>query len=122
MNETELRELDKWICIHVFGWQERPAYRGSERLEGQSFWVCDGKAVSAVGANHTCCWTPFTTNDADALKVLEKCSERVCVRIRKQFSGLYCVWAEGDETDSSPQPTLPLAICLFSKLLYSEKG
>ena len=115
MSETELRELDAWIAEHVFGFKKT-------RRDFDS-------AITGYGfdANNKFAVLPSpTTSPDDAMKVLEKCcDERFATSIQKnkvswKVSRIYWGPFRMHESEVTFAETLPLAICLFSKKLFSK--
>ena len=121
MKPNELRELDAWMAEHVMGW----------RMVNHLRDFCSGSFICNRGADclvwdwsHRGCnaWTP-TTDPAAAFAVLEKCAARL-----GDFEHISINCCEGEfaikmahaNWDWINAPTLPLAICLFAKQLYSQ--
>ena len=128
--EKELRELEAWIAEHVMGYEERQCYNGSQRIEGQTFWVCKGRQVVAPSFNGKHRFPPFATDPAAAMQVLEKCAEMLrkdcnSVEILRNTTGwaVCSLYRDGfghEEHDTVEAETLPLAICLFARKLFGE--
>lgn len=101
MNEKEMRELDAWIAEHVMGLS----------MEEQ-FGNPDNPIRGTI--------TPpnYTTNPAAAMLVLEKCLTMADeLEIRLCYDCEYKVF---DWSKAAKAETLPLAICLFAKKLFSS--
>jgi hypothetical protein len=121
MSENELRELNAWIAEHVMGWHKVMS-RGDNPFE---YW--DG----SDGAYRIQTWRP-TTDPAAAFAVLEKCQERLdCEDVVIGFcTGTWCIRSIYRENPGAKgrinifalppsETSLPLAICLFAKQLFS---
>jgi len=109
----ELRELDAWIAEHVMGLVRHPCWYTHEHWEG--VWrVPDG----TKGFNK---FRP-TTDPAAAMAVLEKCAEvESPVSVATCFeAGTWSVFVGGHWDEKRSAETLPLAICLFAKALFSK--
>lgn len=138
LTEKELRELDAWIaehskeypdyhielnvfCLRLLGWKLiRPRSKFGPVLEG----------VLHGGEIYFSC--PFVTRENDsAMQVLQKCAEKLfdsCegtnICISKSVDG----WIVDEITTgqdygtliASTAETLPLAICLFAKQIFSK--
>lgn len=94
MTRNEMKELDKWVGKNVMG------------LDYSRF--------------------NSTTDSAAAMAVFKLCSQKVPVVTRKQEGGQWCVWV-AQVCDEAFDPdlcgtadTLEVAICLFSKQLFSQ--
>jgi len=119
MTDIELRELDAWIGVNVFGKKAIHAHsaKPTEGTEDDYFvieWI-----------NASCSLPHYTTDPAAAMQVLEKCFGRMggtLIGIARLGSN-YCVCVPAyaqDFGDVTSAPTLPLAICLFAKQLFSK--
>lgn len=129
--EKELRELDAWIAEHVMGYRWF-AYEGGKSnrfcdLQIPSDWQARHGGIqcesSLEGYERDIGGVPkYTTNPADAMAVLEKCCAETmqedCVYIGKTESE----WIVGHTTRNFEEvaDTLPMAICLFAKQLFSK--
>lgn len=133
-DEQKLRELDKWICINVFGWEERQAYHGSGKLEGQTQWIAGGKWVTPVAFHLHHKFKNYTTDPAAAMEVLEKCQSRMdCEDIALgECCGSWSAYSIFRENKGvigrihvfvlPPEKlTLPLAIALFARQLFTKE-
>lgn len=142
MTESQLRELDAWIAEHVFGykwghfgsvddktglpelgWKE-PIYL----LEPERYGV--EKSAHELPPQHRCkvdgwinkglpSYPEYTTDPAAAMAVLEKCREKESVTIGT-LNGKCCVTKSSWSRLFVESDTLPLAICLFAKQLFSK--
>ncbi len=116
MKEAELRELDVWIAVNVFGW-----LYGIGKSGKQCFWPPDcntekkrNKWIYGISV------PSFTTDTAAAMQVLEKCiTGHTSIAINHGTTGWWVAdcdkkkfWATGE--------TLSLAICQFAKNLFSK--
>lgn len=130
MSDVELRSLDAWIAEHVMGYEERQSYRGSSVIKGETFWVVAGRAATSPAFKGQHRFPEFSTEPAAAMQVLEKCGDGQLSRggetdmcIRKSVSG----WIIDEITTgedygmlkTATAATLPLAICLFAKKLFT---
>lgn len=116
MSQTELRELDAWIGVNVFGKKEisqgdPPPNRGTEDDYFVKQFIHFSRSLPH-----------YSTDPAGAIAVLEKCARKV-----DQISITQCLdmWGvcEGNGNNEAPvsegtAKTLPLAICLFAKSLF----
>lgn len=112
MSEKELRELDAWIAEHVMGWVRASEIENAR--EGKSFFAGQTRTWARIGK-------PFspTTDPAAAMQVMERCIHTDDVVIYKTVNEKYGV--RSDITDMAiDAETLPLAICLFAKKLFSK--
>ena len=139
MNDTELKELDQWIAKHVMGeklmfgvkkrgmWYRPDAHGYTDRQseawrltfdEAKKHEYLRGSADERV----TVCeiLTPrYSTEPAAAMQVLEKCGEKLggaIVAIQRMDAPYEPGWV----VNGSYAPTLPLAIALFAKQLFSQ--
>lgn len=99
MKEQEMRELNAWIAFNV-----------------TKTTTC---LVKPTTSND---WlvARYTTNPAAAMMVLEKCAEIAEIRLKKRNGGDWIVAKYEDISQLwATAPTLPLAICLFAKQLFS---
>lgn len=127
MTEKELRELDAWIAEHVMGLTraESPLH-----IVGGTFAVhqSEGKVYIHVGRNNIAPFCP-TTDPAASMQVMEKCAEELYekganLELGKSYDD------ENQKTEwfvahdrtilSHYAATLPLAICLFAKQLFTK--
>lgn len=118
----ELRELDAWIAEQVFGWHKFKPHR----INNAFCTVCrkeSGEAVDHYNAAFVMVSTTlprYSTDPAAAMLVLEKCAGRVgdTIRYRTLHGG------HGLSCHELPfvvkAATLPLAICIFAKQLFSK--
>lgn len=121
--EKELRELDLFCAIKVFGYTKcRTGFRlnasdGRTYYDGASllWWADDCGAQSA-------CWSP-TTDPAAAMAVLEKCAEKTESSECLYLGIVGKEWVVGLESMQieAVARTLPMAICLFAKKICQEK-
>jgi hypothetical protein len=127
MNETEMRELDAWIAERLFGWKPSVVsnFPGQMIPPGEP----PGKELCVMGCPR------YTALRAGALDVLMRCAERGRFKAEHNINiyqpadgtGRWCVAASTcdwpDEMRAEPviAETLPLAICLFAKQLFSTE-
>lgn len=98
MITEEMRELDAWIAEHVMGWHIS--------RYGQGSYI----------HNH---WQP-TESPSDAMAVLERCAEKCPVAIDKNRTGwTVCRIDHLTATQLTHGDTIPLAICLFARKVFS---
>lgn len=125
--ETELRSLDCFIAVNLFGWDmTRKGWCASA--------LRDCKENMDVGfppesIHLKSCVQPhivphYSTNGADAMKVLERCIDRADAVLLAHLNQMtipaapkFCV--NGADINEGAE-TLPLAICLFAKALWSK--
>ncbi len=131
-NERELRELDAWIAIHLFGWmpETRKMYGGEKNAKG--FGLNQHLSLGSPDRNflYEYSFPPFnySTDPAASMQVLEKC----IVEQRKLHAGDACFFFSKDGSEfwlrtvvnnkhlDGQAETLPLAIARFAKKLFSE--
>lgn len=134
VSENELRELDAWIAEYVLGYVWLPDHGRSGK-----FYLYDkptpldlkeskhGLSPIEHGVHHRV--PSFTTDAAEALKVLEKCVFAIPthheIKIGMARNGSFLVSVQYDDFEpnshkDSNADTLPLAICLFAKQLFSK--
>lgn len=99
MNAKEMRELDAWIARNLFEWD----------YSNFMWW----KNHEIVAYN----LPQFTISKADAMNVLEKCVEQSQLTMQKPGTH-WQIWNRVNHHVTAE--TLPLAICLFAKKLFSE--
>ena len=118
--EQEIFELEKWIWLNVFGWIE---WREEEFPYRAGYSQGDEYGVKCL----ECDMCHPVTDPADAFAVLQRCVERVTKDISinsdgktfkvfsiMDWSGQTEAWWEEDES-------LPVAICLYAKKLFTAK-
>jgi hypothetical protein len=115
MKPNESRELDAWIAEHVMG---------HEVGYGEILTVEPDRNGEPNITDHQPI-PEYATDPAAAFAVLEKCAARLPVAVFKGAIGHGWVAdyesPEGyDYSIAATAPTLPLAICLFAKQLYSQ--
>lgn len=98
-------ELDAWIAEHVHGFKK--VRRDIDReITGYGF-----------DANNKFTRLPSpTTSPADAMRVLEKCANE-CGTVKLVKIGNW--WVNDGEEFEGKSGSLPLAICLFAKKLFT---
>lgn len=144
MSETELRELDAWIDRELFAGGK---FVGLKKC---GFWYRDGACGYTSSACDAGRFTPeeakkreylrgeepvtihelpiphYTTSPADAMRVLEKCCDEGFVtsihknKARWEVSRIYKGAFRMHESDFTFAETLPIAICLFVRKLFSK--
>lgn len=119
MNDTELRELDAWIAEHVMGWtifKTTDDWHKAGSPTSRTIQVLDQTPHFDI--------PKYTTDPAAAMMVLEKCGSENTIAIYFGTDGVWHVEHENiyeDRVDfQAKAETLPLAICLFAKQLFSK--
>ena len=119
MTTQEMRELDEWIAVNLFGWQQ---FR-EEEYPHRMFWR-EGEEGSRVWDGPT---SP-TTDAAAAMEVLQKC---LSVTMDSVYGFDISIQNRGSRFNVSSWPklgieveadTLSTAICLFARELFKEDG
>lgn len=129
MTTQELRELDEWIAEHVMEYRwwfdvlalECMLCRPDETWpERKGFKLHDGKPFGAKDFSDLSLFKP-TTDPAAAMMVLEKCISGAgrSAFLTKTSDGWIVGFATGKSLSAFAE-TLPLAICLFAKQLFSK--
>lgn len=97
--------MDAWIAEHVMG------LRLNENGSIETW--------PRAGVRHDLCVDAYSTDPAAAMRVLEKCAEKLMqetgLSIYKITTG-YAICC--DDTEDIIAETLPFAICLFAKQLF----
>lgn len=148
MTNQELREMDAWIAEHVMGWQwfrfrmkktdtAKNAGKGYDRWQqlippGDNWHLHpkynaikqpQGKGQYLEDETDLSMFKP-TTDRAAAMEVLEKCIElrpdMRGVEIRRDSARWQVESWKKNWGISENAETLPLAICLFSRKLFSQ--
>ena len=116
MSDKEMRELDAWIAVNLFGAKE---------IVWIGCWAELGSPNEPF-SNPGCERVPnYTTDPAAALAVLQKCAEKVerddisiCLR--------YGAWIVSEWSDRKLEieshVSLAHCICLFARELFKEDG
>ena len=123
LTDKELRELDAWIWTHVLGWVP---FREEEYPHRNGYALGDDTGEKCLECDMPQC----STDPAAAMQVLEKCAvelggegERACA---VEWLPMEEEWRiiETDTPDGvrAQAKTLPLAICLFAKELFSTNA
>jgi hypothetical protein len=104
----ELRELDKWIADNVTKWTPLPPP-----------FDCDMQGNKFPGSDEV---PHYTTRPADAMEVLEQCYEYAeSFESGKDDSQGWWFFKDTDQPiNANSHESLPLAICLFSKQLFTS--
>lgn len=121
MNHTELLELDAYIAQHVMGWTAALSFRGLG-LGGGQFYKHPDKTIRVRDRSATVVVFAPSTDPAAAMAVLEKCITKTPHTICFGHGDGFCIYLGGQfgRRPTGDAPTLPLAICLFAKQLFSE--
>lgn len=123
-NENETRELDAWIAEHVMGW----TWEDYDDNNGKYLLSTDGFNYGVQHwNNHPPTYMNFlpryTSNPGAAMGVLEKCIAKSMPCFQDSGGGNIRIFAhdglDGEEF-SVEAKTLPLAICLFAKELFTQ--
>ncbi len=118
MKETEMRDLDAWICCYVMGRRVVNCSGEAKVVAGKSqcFKNEDGTPADLVeDIPH------YSTDPAAAMQVLEKCAKKT-----EQLGCLYFGMVGKDfilgheEIGESVDKTLPLAIAQFARNLFEK--
>ncbi len=126
MNEKELHELDAWIDGHIFG-VKKCHHIHTKRLKNSFLKVqcldCHG-AFRDEGGTVNNGLRRYTTDPAAAMMVLKKCLARFD---NESDDAIMIALVNGKPIVCSNEiqqgreaETLPLAICLFAKQLFSK--
>lgn len=137
MSEKELRELDAWIAENLFGMRRTNEPDDLTTDGANLFWhrkeegkeevVLSGKAYPLRGPvekfSHS--WIKFqpTADPAAAMMVLERCGCETAAIIIFPQSEKWFVGTNDINIDpglGAQAKTLPLAICLFAKILFAN--
>lgn len=133
MTTEELTDLDAWIAEHVLGLKHEPnpddltsdpSPRFYRHKTAKNERILVGTAYERKnlpnGLTHGISWANFspTTNPAYAMVVLEVCAEKHCVMVWKSGDSWYANLSCGGERLGVAH-SLPIAICLFAKALFS---
>lgn len=109
--EQELRELDRWISINIFG-------NLYDHPEDNSFVSFDTKTGTTLDTMWYGKLPHYTTDPAAAMIVLERCVKESPPTIFYHEE----TWSLESPIAFSNGSTLPLSICLFAKKLFGEKS
>ena len=107
MNDAELRELDLWIAVNIFGWQTF----NEEEYPHRMLWR-EGDIGSPV-------WDEpdfYTTDPAAAMEVLKRCSDEWDIQIGRRM--ITKEWFCSSGYAYTQAETIELAICQFAKKLF----
>jgi len=117
MTIKQLRELDAWIAEHVMGWKQ----------SNSDFCQLVTQSGEQVGEPVCDPWSP-TTNPAAAMAVWQSCLEKVSTKSIETYIGVdespeyrpvVCITMK-EMKNTVMADTLPLAICLFAKEIFSK--
>jgi len=130
MNDNELRELDAWIAEHVM--KSKPIIQARALNKDETGMALLEDDFVTRGIVKEFCdshkeyhykecevFPHYTTDPADAMQVLEKCCQNygMCGIVRVAYSkGFVEPWV----CEHEKSETLPLAICLFARKLFSK--
>ena len=119
MTEKELRKLDAWIAEHVFEWTDIEFFQPPcDVMEEPNLPFWRGVQKACLLWQSVPC---FTTDPAAAMMVLEKCFEKyygIVINFEPNSKTFVCWY--GHPVVGTYAETLPLAICLFAKKLFSK--
>lgn len=108
MTDKESRGLDVWIAVNVFGW--------TDDIKGSGhYYMLDGAKSKTMDYHF---WQP-TSDRAQAMEVLEKCGDETVPTLAKMSSGKWHIFSKFKKISVTAE-TLPLAICIFAKKLFSK--
>lgn len=111
LTEKELRELDAFIAVHIFGWvpETRSTYAGEHNAKGYGLnkHLHLGDKDRYFQSEYSFPHARYSTDPAYAMQVLEKCIEKDAYAVG--------AWIRGMKGEF-----LPTAIALFAKQLYSK--
>lgn len=123
----ENKELDAWIAEHVMGWKF---------IDRRAAGYGDGPVVYETGDPNNPTYQGFYPSaDSDAaMQVLEKCIQKrteswdvhrpdatlVIHGPHKEWDNNWVIGSDAELTITAQAKTLPLAICLFAKLIFSK--
>lgn len=118
-------ELNAWICENVMGLVSvgKDAEMQERWLPKEIHAVINCISYSELSRHYLYAIPRYTTSPADAMAVLEKICERVTITI----DHVYCdghnwsICAFGSIDEAIYEETLPLAICLFARQLFTEE-
>lgn len=135
MNEKELRELDAWVGTTLFGYvriKKVPDPTDNRQISGSLY--------SPQGITHDCnqeSYIPsYSNNPSDAMDVLEVCAKKrteswseyrpdatlIIHAPREEWENQWIVASDAECSIEAKGDTLPLAICLFAKKLFTDKA
>lgn len=128
LNDTELRELDAWIAIHVFGWHELEYHDINHSICK----VC-GNGHGAQYKHYSPFFhkpkmgsCPFYTTDpaaAFALQVkLIEFAEKTPHNFVKTYKAMTGEFAARTYMAVETAPTLEIALCLLAKQVFTKGG
>lgn len=122
MSDEELRELDAWIADRIMGLVEKPV--GECTVANEDFCVHDRVLIYQGEKKCLSSFQP-STDPAAALLVLEKCITEAPMEIqidrKRSKDGPFRIeCGVGATLKLAIADTLPLAICLFAKQLFSS--
>lgn len=115
----ELRELDEWIAVNLFnkhGFEPHPINNS----------ICE--VCNKTYARDVHLWPNYTADPEDVMQVLEKCAVK-CSKdgyvhielLNKEWQVGYG-WGVDDVLPIGQGETLPLAICIFARQLFSKES
>lgn len=135
---NQTHNLDAWIAVNVMGWIPcrgdywlgavnpgkfncKISEATSWAFEYQGGNTCDDSGKTYCGTE-TYQWNPSSDEEC-AMQVLTKCAEKLgrghAVEISMAIGGGWAVQSSRNVSDVEVAGTLPLAISLFSKKLYT---
>lgn len=123
-----MRELDAWIAEHVMGYRWYKFSDGVFQLEVPGDWQKRHGGIQVdrpTGTEIDATSAPkYATDPAAAMQVLEKCCKQTAfpISIGVKFGGWYCGQFKdlAGAASATTSSTLPIAICLFAKKLFSK--
>jgi hypothetical protein len=115
-SEKELRELDSYIAEHVFGCKPHAVKIMDGRKHVRTEYHCRCETPHFKGWNQP---YKFTTDPAAAMMVLERCCEKQKLSIGKCAGNWVVESTHHSIFDFEWDKSLPLAICLLAKQLFT---
>jgi hypothetical protein len=134
MTENEMRELDAWISVHVTNTKPTIQARALTADEtAMGLW--DDELITKKAVREFCeknpeyhykeceVWPHYTKYPAAAFEVLKKCADGKTILVSGDKDGNWTVGQLGGDAvfkHETTAETLELAVCLFSKRLFSK--
>lgn len=120
-DKDELRSLDAWIAINLFDKHEFKPHHINNSLcafcnhgiEFKGHWNKDWQNISGSLPR-------YSTDPADAMQVLSRCVEEKRLAISISMRVASKTWTVFHGAYKAEAETLPLAICLFARALFSK--
>ena len=119
MNYKDKRELNEWIAEHVMGWRVASEPELQNIYRCGKWWIPDGLDWREMRPH----FPHYSSDPAAAMEVLQKCAVACCYLSIEALNGFWRVGnmqPNGEWSKWSDAETLPLAICMFAKKLFSK--